>query len=211
MYVIETALFDLIGYGLVLLPVSYLAILLVVAIGTLVWSLLWHFIDEGDSPASTSILDGLLKVIATKVTRGLKIVDKGNYCLLVRPDGKIYDFSDATWCGNIYNGSRRSREFIEDYLKKHKGSHLCRLSDGDIGETSDVTLTKTALALMGCLPLGLGFMYIPTITLVLGSTILSLFSMRWARRGVKKVKSLKAQFDTHVADKGAHGPDEDGL
>lgn len=204
MYVIETALFDLIGYGLVLLPVSYLAILLVVAIGTLVWSLLWHFIDEGDSPASTSILDGLLKVITAKITRDLKIVNKGSRCLLVRPDGRIYDFAGYTWCGNVYKSSKQSREYIEDYLNKHKGDCGRLLNAEHIGETSDVTLTNTALVLIGCLPLGLGFMYIPTITLVLGSTILSLFSMRWARRGVKKVKSLKAQFDTHVADKGAH-------
>ena len=182
--VMESIIFDYIGYVLIFCAALCVATPLLVHVVSLAVGVIWKIIDEGDSESP----DLLEKVMPFLYSSG-KIVARGSMFVVVNAEGKYYDPSDGKFWSECFFGRMSTIEAAEAVLK-------------EIPEQADF---KYALGLSVILTvLGAGFISIPTITMYALSSALCLLSLRWSRRGYKKVKKLKIALDEHTKNKEAH-------
>ena len=179
----ESIIFDYIGYVFVFCAAFCLVAPLVVHLVSLAVGAVWQVIDEGDSKAPD-----LLNKLAPFLYSSGKIVAKDGLFAIVNSYGQYYDPSDGKF-------------WIQCFHKTHS-MEAAKSSLKIIKARFDFKLTLLAFAAFSFL--GIGFVLIPTITMYALSSALCLYSLRWSRRGYKKVMKLKVALDEHTKDKAAH-------
>lgn len=203
---VETTVFNIIGWALLLGSAATVVVPILVWIGNLICRGLWQFIDEGD----TDYKDRFTSVYFAKEGYPEPEVVCEEGCWVVKVTGyrgqtessmymhvdmdrlayERYSWTRFTSEGAAIKRLEENREFVEKAIRD------------TFRETTEV---KDHMYLnVISVPVGLGFLFIPTITLVAGSALLSLYAMRWGRRGVKLAKKVKSSLDSHIADKDAH-------
>jgi len=187
----ESIIFDYIGYVFIFCAALCVAAPLVVYIVSFVVGVIWQVIDEGDSE-SPSILKKVMPFLFSDGVnkRGSKWVVE---YMSVHTRG-AYDRSGCNWW--------RSGECIERYCtldSKRDAEDLSKKIGVCYFNSFAISVSFCSLTIAGS-----GFILIPTITMYLLSSALCLLSLRWSRRGYKKVKSLKVALDEHAKDKESH-------
>jgi hypothetical protein len=187
----ESVIFDYIGYVLVFCAALCVAAPLVVYLIDFIVGVIWEVVDEGDSESPNipkKVMPFLFSDGVTEWGSKWVVEHKGGYT------------------GSAYGRSGRDWWQVSEYIEKH-----CTLdSKEDAEELSKkigvcyfnfvaISVSFCSLSIAGA-----GLILIPTITMYLLSSALCLLSLRWSRRGYKKVKSLKAALDNHAKDKEAH-------
>ena len=186
----ESIIFDYIGYVLIFCAALCIAAPLVVYIVSFVVGIIWEVVDEGDSNAPNLLKKVMPSLFSDGVTKwGSKWVVKGG----------------ESTCG-VYARSGcdiwHARACIEEYCtldSKRDADELSKKIGVCYFNFFGVLISFLSLSIAGT-----GFILIPTITMYLLSSALCLLSLRWSRRGYKKVKSLKVALDEHAKDKEAH-------
>tara|TARA_R110000851_G_scaffold32736_1_gene87574 strand:- start:5923 stop:6486 length:564 start_codon:yes stop_codon:yes gene_type:complete len=186
----ESIIFDYIGYVLISCAAFCVVAPLLVYVISLALGVAWKVIDEGDSESPD-----LLKRVAPFLYRSGKIIKNDEGFAIVNRMGQFYDPSDKKFWPTDYARIRTAKN-AESILESIQ-------ADAD----ADMLLTLIVAAYL--LALGLGFMLIPTITMYALSSALCLLSLRWSRRGYKKVKKLKIALDEHAKDKDAHAKESE--
>jgi hypothetical protein len=185
----ESIIFNYIGYVLVFCSALCLVAPVVVHLVSLILGVVWKVVDEGDSEAP----DLLKKVMPFLFGGGVTQLKNGKWA--------VYK-----GFGDFYERSSRKTRSVGEYVLKYcafdsKEEAEARSSKLNIHQLKlEILLTLTAALSL----LGLGFICIPTITMYLLSSALCLLSLRWSRRGYKKVKKLKVALDEHAKNKDAH-------
>jgi hypothetical protein len=185
----ESIIFDYIGYVLVFCSALCLVAPVVVHLISLVVGVVWKVVDEGDSEAP----DLLKQVMPFLFSGGVTRLKNGKWAVY-KGFGDFYGRSSpVTW--SCYG-------YVLQYCAfDSKKEAEARSSELNVHQLKfEILLTLTALLSL----FGLGFIFMPTITMYLLSSALCLLSLRWSRRGYKKVKKLKVALDEHVKDKAAH-------
>lgn len=203
---VETTVFNIIGWALLLGSAATVVVPILVWIGNFICSCLWQFIDEGD----TDYKDKFTSVYLAETSYPEPEVVCEGGCWVVKVTGyagqserTMYLHVDMdTLAYECYSWTRfSSKEAATKRLEERR-----EVADKEIRdrfrETAEVKDHMYLNAIS--VPVGLGFLFIPTITLVAGSALLSLYAMRWGRRGVKLAKKVKNSLDSHIADKDAH-------
>lgn len=168
----ENIIFNYIGYGFLGAGALCVIIPLLIVILNGVAALIWYIVDEGDSGVSF-----WLKKIAPFIFHTVNIEPNGSYGFSIkRGDGRYLD-RHKTWKVNFL-----ARFNNEEEVKKEAESLL-------LFNVEPIFFTLLTLS-----SLGLGFLFIPTITLYLISTIGTLYALRWSRRGYKQVIKLKVSI-----------------
>ena len=212
---VEITLFNILGYSLLFGAAAIVLVPALVWVGNFICACLWRFIDEGETDYKNKFTSTYLmqedpcqiEVVeeeygypfANKKAWFIKLTGKGygtelKEMYVQRPNHRLYHRLDG-------NGAFDTKELAEEFLESYPATikTLAR-NEFRIGYVpANHTYLIPILA-----PLGLGFLHIPTITLVGGSVMLSLYAMRWARRGVKLAKKVKGSLENHIADKDAH-------
>ena len=213
---VETSLFNIVGWALLLGSAATVVVPILVWIGNFICSCLWEFIDEGDTDYKDKLTFTYpIETIPCKV----EVVEE-EYI-------PTWGDSRKVWCIKV-TGKGHSVDEETGYVQKHTHKTYYRLDGDGIFATREEaerflnTYSETIQSLIKeefkprytfakhiqvnvvSVPVGLGFLFIPTITLVAGSALLALYAMRWARRGVKLAKKVKNSLDSHIADKDAH-------
>jgi len=194
----ESIIFDYIGYVLIFCAALCIAAPLVVYIVSFVVGIIWEVVDEGDSNAPNLLKKVMPSLFSDGVTEwGSKWVVK---CGGESTRG-VYESTlgvyDRSGC-DIWGSS----ECIEKYCtldSKRDADELSKKIGVCYFNFFGVLISFLSLSIAGT-----GFILIPTITMYLLSSALCLLSLRWSRRGYKKVKSLKVALDEHAKDKEAH-------
>lgn len=185
----ENIIFDYIGCVLVFCAAFCVVAPVLVYVVSLIVGVVWQVIDEGDSE-SPDLLKKVMPflygrfverrfggfVVYEKIFTGARYNKKGNDKWYAGENVKMYCVHDNVEDANA----------IADKV----GAHGVKIE----------FIRAAGIAFS----LGCGFIFIPTITMCLGSSALCLLSLRWSRRGYKKVKKLTAALDDHSKDKEAH-------
>ena len=185
----ESVIFDYIGYVLVFCAAFCLVAPVVVYLVSLIVGVVWRVVDEGDSEAPD-----LLRIVAPFLfDNGVTLLSNGKWAVY-KGACYYYDRSghgDWGLSGNIIEHCAFDSKEEADAL-----SRKLNINNFDFN----------AIFILAIMPsiAGLGFIFIPTITMYLLSSALCLMSLRWSRRGYKKVKKLKIALDEHAKDKAAH-------
>jgi hypothetical protein len=179
----ESIIFDYIGYVFIFCAALCVAAPLVVYIVSFVVGVVWKVIDEGDSE-SPNILK---KVMPFLYVKGNIICLNGFYSIQ-NSWGMYYDPNDKKFWKTIYYARSDIKE-VESTLQ---------------AMSARFAFENIFIAFCCFMSAGVGFVLIPTITMYLLSSALCLLSLRWSRRGYKKVKKLKVALDNHAKDKEAH-------
>jgi hypothetical protein len=179
----ESIIFNYIGYVLVFCSALCLVAPVVVYLVSLIVGVVWKVVDEGDSEAPD-----LLKKVMPFMYIKPKIIRLNGAYSIRNSFGKFFDPSDGKfWTENYY--ARHDIDAVESTLQSIDG---------------EFEIIILAYSFCFFILLGGGFIFIPTITMYLLSSALCLLSLRWSRRGYKKVKKLKVALDEHAKDKAAH-------
>lgn len=185
----ESIIFDYIGYVLVFCAAICLVAPVVVHLISLVVGIVWKVVDEGDSEAP----DLLKQIMPFLFGGGVTRLKNGKWAVY-KGFGDFYETNSlATWSAG---------ELVLKYCAfDSKEKAQARSSELNVHQIKfEILLILTALLSL----FGLGFILMPTITMYLLSSALCLLSLRWSRRGYKKVKKLKVALDEHAKDKAAH-------
>lgn len=203
---VETSLFNIIGWALLLGSAATVVVPVLVWIGNFICSCLWEFIDEGDTvykdkftsvyfaesnyPEPEVVCEEGCWVVKVTGYRGQTESSMYMHVDMDRLAYERYSWTRFTSEGAAIKRLEENREVVEKTIRDA------------FRETTEL---KDHMYLnFISVPVGLGFLFIPTITLVAGSALLSLYAMRWGRRGVKLAKKVKSSLDSHIADKDAH-------
>lgn len=203
---VEITLFNIIGWALLLGSAATVVVPILVWIGNTICSCLWEFIDEGD----TDYKDRLTSVYFAKEGYPEPEVVNEEGCWVI----KVTGYKGQTE-SSMYMPVETDRLAYERYSWTRftsEGAAIKRLEENrEVVEKAIRDAFRQTVEVKDhmylnfvSVPVGLGFLFIPTITLVAGSALLSLYAMRWARRGVKLAKKVKTSLDSHITDKGAH-------
>lgn len=187
----ESVIFDYIGYMLVFCAALCVAAPLVVHIVSLIVGVIWKVVDEGDSESP----DILKKVMPFLFSDG--VTEWGSKWVVKAPFGDINEAYDRAGCG-----SWCMSRYIEEYCtfdSKRGAEELSKKIGVCNFNFFGMLISFCSLSIAGA-----GFILMPTITMYLLSSALCLLSLRWSRRGYKKVKKLKVALDNHAKDKEAH-------
>tara|TARA_R110000803_G_scaffold199422_1_gene263483 strand:- start:5372 stop:5935 length:564 start_codon:yes stop_codon:yes gene_type:complete len=185
----ESIIFNYIGYVLVFCSALCLVAPVVVHLISLIVGVVWKVVDEGDSEAP----DLLKRVMPFLFGGGVTRLKNGKWAVY-KGFGDFYEKNSLrTWSMG---------EYVLQYCAfDSKEEAEARSSELNVHQIKfEILLTLIAALSL----LGLGFIYTPTITMYLLSSALCLLSLRWSRRGYKKVKKLKVALDEHAKDKAAH-------
>ena len=179
----ENVIFNYIGYLFVFCAALCVAAPVVLYLVSFAVGIVWKVIDEGDSEAP----DMLRKVMPFIYTKPKIICLNGVYSIQ-NSLGMNYDPSDKKF-------------WATDYFR-------CRdihLAESEL-KSIDAKFNHSIIGFAFCffILIGCGFMFIPTITMYALSSALCVLSLRWSRRGYKKVKKLKVALDEHVKNKDCH-------
>ena len=189
----EITLFNIIGVCFLLCAALTFVIPVLVWAGNSICSLLWHFVDEGETAFRHRFTNTYLTTPETS-----EQVDR--YLFKLR--GDYYDRNDGKFWDQKYGGSFFiSKDEAEKIASSRNGAEVETMTRTI---TTPVGLAKHVIIIPICGVLGAGFICIPTITLVAGSAALSLYAMRWSRRAVKRSKKLDEMLSSHVQDPNAH-------
>jgi uncharacterized membrane protein YqjE len=190
----ESIIFDYIGYVFVFCAAICLVAPVVVYLISLIVGVVWKVVDEGDSEAPD-----LLKKVMPFLFNDVLFND----C--------VREISNGKWAAYKGVGDWYSRDGVDSW---HLTENVLRYCAFNSKEEAEALFKKLNICNFnfGCMLVlttvltagGLGFIFIPTITMYLLSSALCLLSLRWSRRGYKKVKKLKAALDEHAKDKAAH-------
>lgn len=203
---VEASLFNIIGWTLLLGSAATVVVPILVWIGNLICSCLWQFIDEGD----TDYKDKLTSVYFAEASYPEPEVVCEEGCWVVKVTGcrgqtkssmymhvdmdrlayERYSWTKFTSEGAAIKRLEENREVVDKLIRE------------SFRQTTEVR-GHMYLNIIS-VPVGLGFLFIPTITLVAGSALLSLYAMRWGRRGVKLALKVKSSLESHITDKDAH-------
>jgi hypothetical protein len=185
----EFELYETLGLCIALVPIIYLVVYVAAVVINLVAFLAWKFIDEGDSECF-DLGPALSKPFETKVERWAIEVEAVDHC-----EHYIYD---------RVNNTEESAFF--KYEADNKCKQLIReLPNGENYKVDVAVFSPKKLIMFGALvPFGIALAFLPMTTLTLGSVVLTMYALRWSRRGIKQVKKVKQVLDTHVADKEKH-------
>tara|TARA_R110000822_G_scaffold183710_1_gene323086 strand:+ start:70 stop:615 length:546 start_codon:yes stop_codon:yes gene_type:complete len=179
----ESIIFDYIGYVFAFCAALCVVAPVLVYLVNIVVGSVWQVIDEGDSNAP----DLLKKAMPFLFTKG-KIVKRGSIFVIVDSAGRCYDPSDGGfWVENFSNIKTIDEA---NFILKSIPPSFCFYF---------ISMAFATFSL-----LSIGFTLTPTITMYALSSALCLFSLRWSRRGYKKVKKLKVALDEHAKNRDAH-------
>ena len=191
----EITLFNIIGACFLLCGALTFVIPVLVWAGNSICSLLWYFVDEGETAFRHRFTNIYLVTPPSETVHTTYVIKR---------DGLYYDTYDHTFQSKyVYATLFDTKEKAEWTAERIDGG-------GDVVKGKDhVTygrqeLSKHVLLIPVCGTLGAGFILIPVTTLVSGCAALSLYAMRWSRRAVKRSKKLDAMLSSHVQDPDAH-------
>jgi hypothetical protein len=185
----ESIIFDYIGYVLIFCSALCLVAPVVVHLVSIILGVVWKVVDEGDSKAP----DLLNKVMPFLFSDGVELIADGKWAVHEGNGDYLQISGECTWCLNDNILKYCAFDSKEEAKTLSNKFNICHFNFKLI-----FTLTLT-LSL-----LGLGFTFMPTITMYSLSSALCLISLRWSRRCYKKVKNLKVALDEHAKDKAAH-------
>jgi hypothetical protein len=187
----ESIIFNYIGYVFVFCAALCLAAPVVVHLVSLAVGVIWQVIDEGDSKAP----DLLEKVMPFLYSSSICNLSNGQWAVLQNSEWCYASDGDGTW--------RRNGDYVIKYcaFNKKEEAEAFGIKQG-VPLIFNIKHIFVAFAAFSFL--GIGFTLIPTITMYALSSALCLYSLRWSRRGYKKVMKLKVALDEHAKDKDAH-------
>lgn len=182
----ETTIIGYLGQGLMLLSLITAAVPVFLLIVSEIWLFLWNYIDDGESKSSClvkKLLPFLWGVEAIPVKTGSVWVIKSR-------SGLFYDARDRHFYGSKFdNVNFKSREDCLEDIKKLKKEFMW---------------STLAVVILGLFFLGLGLKLAPIITFYIAASAGTVYSLKWTRRGYKKIHKLKETFVAHTKDKKAH-------
>lgn len=185
----ENIIFDYIGCVLVFCAAFCVVAPVLVYVVSLIVGVVWQVIDEGDSESP----DLLKKVMPFLYGRSVESRFGG------------FVVYENIFTGSCHNKKGDGKWIIGEYVKRYcvhdnvEDANAVADKVGAYGVKVGFYIIAGMAFALGC-----GFIFIPTITMCLGSSALCLLSLRWSRRGYKKVKKLTAALDDHSKDKEAH-------
>lgn len=200
----EITLFNIIGVCFLLCAALTFVIPVLVWAGNSICSLLWHFVDEGETAFRHRFTNTYL------IQEPSEKAINGDYWYICKMHNGIKhfhigrDYPFMGWSNRIILAQRyKSKEEAQEIVDRHSDvSFDAYVTPQPFLETN--SLSENILIIPICGALGAGFILIPTITLVAGSAALSLYAMRWSRRAVKRSKKLDEMLSSHVQDPNAH-------
>ena len=187
----ESIIFNYIGYVFVFCAALCLVAPVVVHLVSLAVGAVWQVIDEGDSKAP----ELLKKVMPFLYGTSVCSLSNGQWAVLKDLECCYAKSGNGTF---LIDG-----DYVIEYcaFDKKEEAEALAIKKGDV-LIFNVKLILLAFAAFSFL--GFGFALIPTITMYALSSALCLYSLRWSRRGYKKVIKLKVALDEHTKDKAAH-------
>ena len=187
----ESIIFNYIGYSLIFCAALCVATPILVYLVSFAVGVVWDIVDEGDSE-SPDLLKKLMPFLfsdGVREWRGKWVV--GEWFGLGR---MTYSRSGHdTWGTSEYIEKYCTFNSKEEAKERSKNLSVCFLDP-----------TRIVVLFCSLLITGAGLAIIPTITMYFLSSALCLISLRWSRRGYKKVKKLKESLEEHKKDKEAH-------
>jgi hypothetical protein len=174
---------------------SFFIILSIISIGSpvllyflnLLWSVVWRFIDDGDTKATNLVTKFLFFAFTP---RSFAVLENGKWFVKNKRD-EYYDADGQRWSDTSYRKINFETE-AECNLYIQSRMYKYYLLDEQIYIT------------LGLLALGLGFKFIPIITFYAIGAVGTLYSIKLIRRCYKKIKQLKDSLVLHTENKDAH-------
>ena len=196
--VMESIIFDYIGYVLIsCAALCVVAPLLVYLIGLAVGAI-WKIVDEGDSESPDLLKKVMPFLFSERVVKveGGYIVTTKRRCAL---NASSYSHGNGRGLPCLKHCVNKNCVF-----KTKDEAEKAEKESASLGCSAFVNLNVIAGAFAALILIGNGLIWVPTITMYLGSSALCLLSLRWSRRGYKKVKELKIALDEHTKDMEVH-------
>ncbi|WAK44687.1 hypothetical protein vBAmePPT11V19_00061 [Alteromonas phage vB_AmeP_PT11-V19] len=211
MFGFELTLYTIAGAFLLLLSALTVVVPIILWIANFIGDMLWEFIDEGESEYQDklkSLSAFTYEYPVPSVVKETTNTGKSGWgieisCSINNVDRCMYisnhfdSVANGFYSYTLFKTKEEAEKALEE--NKEKAEKLIQKEFCKVLKLRDHMYWNVVTV-----PVGLGLIWLPVTTIVLGSAMLSLYSMRWARRGIKLGIKVKNSLDDHISDKTLH-------